>query len=169
MNKHLIHSARTVLLHAKRKWPAVINTILWPFAYRAVEKRHNKLDLKANGLSPLEQLLGHKEESMASDFHTWGYLIFVLNSRSQSNTGIGPPKWDPKARVGIYLSHSSFHAGNVVLVLNLQTGYVSLQYHVVFDDEFSTAPYLQSSEPPPNWIDLVQTHTECATEGSFNM
>eukprot|EP00957_Ditylum_brightwellii_P169385 12892240-Ditylum_brightwellii.AAC.1 len=34
MNKHLTHSARTVLLHAKRKWPAVINIFLWTFAYR---------------------------------------------------------------------------------------------------------------------------------------
>eukprot|EP00957_Ditylum_brightwellii_P114459 8726895-Ditylum_brightwellii.AAC.1 len=35
MNKCITHSARTVLLHAKRKWPAVNNTIFWPFAYRA--------------------------------------------------------------------------------------------------------------------------------------
>eukprot|EP00957_Ditylum_brightwellii_P002087 160548-Ditylum_brightwellii.AAC.1 len=27
MNKRLTHRARTVLLHAKRKWPAVISTI----------------------------------------------------------------------------------------------------------------------------------------------
>eukprot|EP00957_Ditylum_brightwellii_P190477 14499317-Ditylum_brightwellii.AAC.1 len=103
MNKRLTHSTRTVLLHTKRKWLAVINTILWPFAYRAVEERHNKLDLNANGLSPLEQLLGHKKELMASNFHTWGCPIFVINSKSQSNIGIGPPKWDPKARAGIYL------------------------------------------------------------------
>eukprot|EP00957_Ditylum_brightwellii_P029899 2262269-Ditylum_brightwellii.AAC.2 len=88
---------------------------------------------------------------MASNFHTWSCPIFVLDSRSQSSTGIGPPEWDPKARAGIYLGH------------------VSSQYHVVFDDEFSTVPYLQSSEPPPKWIDLVQNHTECATEESFNI
>eukprot|EP00957_Ditylum_brightwellii_P191740 14596807-Ditylum_brightwellii.AAC.1 len=82
---------------------------------------------------------------MASNFHIWGCPTFVLNSRSQSNTEIELPKWDPK------------------------TGHVSPQYHVVFDDEFYTVPYLQSSKPPPNWIDLVQNHTECATEESFNM
>eukprot|EP00957_Ditylum_brightwellii_P081724 6217207-Ditylum_brightwellii.AAC.1 len=70
---------------------------------------------------------------------------------------------------GIYLGHSPFYAGNVALVLNLQTGHVSQQYHVVFDDDFSTVPYPQSSEPPPNWIELVQNHTECVTEESFNM
>eukprot|EP00957_Ditylum_brightwellii_P073539 5587614-Ditylum_brightwellii.AAC.1 len=160
MNKCLTHSARTVLLHTKRKWSAVINTILWLFAYRAVVERHNKLDLNANGLSPLEQLLGHREEIMAGNFHTWDCPIFVLDSRSQDGTGIEPPKRDPKARASIYLGHSPFHAGNVALVLDLQTGHVSPQCHVVFDDEFSTVPYLQSSEPPPNWIDLVQNHTE---------
>eukprot|EP00957_Ditylum_brightwellii_P194325 14799366-Ditylum_brightwellii.AAC.1 len=66
---------------------------------------------------------------MASNFHTWGCPIFALDRRSQSGTGIGPPKWDPKARAGIYLGHSPFHAGNVALVFNLQTGHVSLQYH----------------------------------------
>eukprot|EP00957_Ditylum_brightwellii_P011467 866577-Ditylum_brightwellii.AAC.1 len=55
MNKRLTHSTRTVLPHAKRKQPAVISTILWLFAYNAIEERHNKLDLNANGLSPLEQ------------------------------------------------------------------------------------------------------------------
>ena len=30
--KELSYGARTVLLHAKRKWPSVITTILWPFA-----------------------------------------------------------------------------------------------------------------------------------------
>eukprot|EP00957_Ditylum_brightwellii_P085375 6494986-Ditylum_brightwellii.AAC.1 len=44
INKCLTPSARTILLHTKRKWIAVISTVLWPFAYRAAEDRHNKLD-----------------------------------------------------------------------------------------------------------------------------
>eukprot|EP00957_Ditylum_brightwellii_P156183 11887801-Ditylum_brightwellii.AAC.2 len=117
----------------------------------------------------LEQLLGHKEELMASDVCTWGYLVFVLDNRSQTDTGIEPPKWEPNTRTGICLGHSPFHAGNVALVLNLQTGHMSPQYHFVFDDELSTVLHLQSSEPPPNLIDLVQNHTELATEESFNI
>eukprot|EP00957_Ditylum_brightwellii_P190489 14499662-Ditylum_brightwellii.AAC.2 len=84
---------------------------------------------------------------MASNFHTWGCPIFVLDNISQSGTGIGPAEWDSKAKAGIYLGHSPFHTGNVALVLNLQIGHVSPQYHVVFDNEFSTVPHLQSSEP----------------------
>eukprot|EP00957_Ditylum_brightwellii_P045641 3463067-Ditylum_brightwellii.AAC.1 len=67
--------------------------------------------------------LGHKEELMASDFHTWGCPIFVLDCRSQSSTGIGSPKGDPKIRASIYLGHSPCHADNAALVLNLQTGH----------------------------------------------
>eukprot|EP00957_Ditylum_brightwellii_P059833 4541964-Ditylum_brightwellii.AAC.1 len=81
-------------------------------------------------MSPLEVLLGHKEEISVEDYHSWGCPIFVLDSRLQSGQGIGPPKWDPRAQAGVYLGHSPVHAGNVALVLNLKTGHVSPQYHV---------------------------------------
>ena len=163
MNKKLSHGTRTSLLHAKRKWPDVISTILWPFCYNNVEERQNNLYLNADGMSPIEILLGHKEEIAAEDFHTWGCSVFVLHSSLQSGNDIGPPKWEPRARSGVYLGYSPAHAGNVALVFNLQTGHVSPQYHVVFDDEFTTVPYLQSTEAPPNWADLVENHTENAT------
>eukprot|EP00957_Ditylum_brightwellii_P130508 9956164-Ditylum_brightwellii.AAC.1 len=141
MNKHITNSAITILLHAKRKWPAITSTVKWLFDYRATKERHIKLDLNINGMLPLKQLLGHKEELMTSKFHTLGCPFFILDSRSQSDTGIGTPKWDPKARAGIYLGHSTFNAGNVALVLNLQTNHVRPPYHVVFDDEFSTESF----------------------------
>ena len=49
---------------------------------------------------------------------------------------MGPSKWEQRARIGIYLGHSPFHAGSVALVLNPRTGLVSPQFHVVFDDNF---------------------------------
>eukprot|EP00957_Ditylum_brightwellii_P054540 4132305-Ditylum_brightwellii.AAC.1 len=54
MNKRLSHNASTILLHAKRKWPSIIISILWPFCYKCAEERHNLLDLNAEGLSPME-------------------------------------------------------------------------------------------------------------------
>ena len=41
---------------------------------------------------------------------------------------------------------------------------VSPQYHVVFDDKFTTVKYLQSSEEPPNLQDLFTHHTERSTD-----
>eukprot|EP00957_Ditylum_brightwellii_P072891 5539529-Ditylum_brightwellii.AAC.1 len=169
MNKRLSHNTRTILLHAKRKWPSVITSILWPFCYKCAEERHNLLDLNAEELSPVEVLLGHTEELVADDFRAWGCPVFVLDANLQTGHGIGPSKWNPRSRTGVYLGHSPVHTGNVALVLNLQTGHVSPQYHVVFDDKFLTVPYLQSPEIPPNWADLVAIHTAKATDQSFNL
>ncbi|KAL7447818.1 hypothetical protein ACHAXS_000095, partial [Conticribra weissflogii] len=63
----------------------------------------------------------------------------------------GVPKWEPRARLGIYVGCSPNHAGNVALVLNPKTGLVSPQFHVVFDDEFTTVPHLRKGTVPPNW------------------
>ena len=62
--------------------------------------------------------------------------INVLNAGLQSDS-IGPLKWDPRARLGLYADHSPAHAGSVALILNVNTGHVSPQYHVVFDDDFT--------------------------------
>ena len=76
--------------------------------------------------------------------HTLFCPVYVLDSRLQSAGGPGPPKWEPRSRIGVYLGHSPFHAGSVALVFNPSTGRVSPQYHVVFDDEFSTVPYMEA-------------------------
>ena len=39
-----------------------------------------------------------------------------------------------RSHVGIYIGHSTFHAGLVALVLKSETGHVSTQFHVAFDD-----------------------------------
>ena len=49
------------------------------------------------------------------------------------------PKWEDRSRVGVYLGHSSQHATSVALILNPQTGYISPQFHCIFDDAFDSA------------------------------
>ena len=54
-------------------------------------------------------------------FHPFaGCPVFVLDSRLQT-AGSAIPKWDPRARVGVYLGHSPCHAGSFSLVLNPKT------------------------------------------------
>ena len=48
--------------------------------------------------------------------------------------------------------------------MNLKTGLISPQYHLIFDDEFSTVTYLSSICPPPNWLHLVKHCTERSTD-----
>ena len=163
------YAARTLLLHAKRKWPKVITTVLWPYVLQAVVDSHNRLSLNKDGLSPLERLAGTKEEIIPLDFHTWGCLVYVLEAQNQTG-GIGTPKWDPRSHIDIYLGHSPCHAGSVALVLNLKTGLVSPQFHLVFDDEFTTVPYLNSTDDtPPNWPALLEHSTERATNGQEDL
>ena len=101
-------------------------------------------------------------------FHTFGCPVFVLASGLQ-NAGSFIPKWDPRARVGIYLGHSPCNAGNVALVLNPKTLRVSPQYHIVFDDEFSTVPFMRNGEIPPHWSQLVTSAAELVTDEEFDL
>ena len=71
--------------------------------------------------------------------------------------------------MGIYVGRSPFHAGNVALVLNPKTGHVSPQYHVVFDDDFTTVPYLRSGHIPANWSELVASSVEKVTDEAYNL
>ena len=48
------------------------------------------------------------------------------------------PKWAPRSRCGITLNFSRLHSTLVGLILNPASGVISFQFHVVFDDLFST-------------------------------
>ena len=61
------------------------------------------------------------------------------------------------------LRRSPAHASNVVLVLNPSSGYVSPQYHVIFDDNFTLIPALRMKTVPSNWADLVEKLSESAS------
>ena len=57
-----------------------------------------------------------------------------------------------RSRDGVYLSQSPLHAATVALVLNLQTGRVSPQFHVQFDPAFQTVnPAFGGTSPDSNW------------------
>ena len=71
--------------------------------------------------------------------------------------------------MGIYVGRSPFHAGSVALVLNPRTGHVSPQYHVVFDDDFTTVPYLNSMDVPSHWAALVKSSSESATDEEYTL
>jgi hypothetical protein len=62
--------------------------------------------------------------------------------------------------MGIYVGRSPSHASNVALILNPMTGHISPQFHVVFDDDFTTVPYLRKMEVPPHWAELVRSSAE---------
>jgi len=77
--------------------------------------------------------------------------VYVLDPL---HNGSKLPKWNPRSRHGQYIGQSPLHASSVGLILNLQTGNVTLQYRVVHDDFFETV-YADGTEPPPEWAELV--------------
>jgi hypothetical protein len=64
--------------------------------------------------------------------------VYVLDSEKQQGKGYSKRKWTERSHVGLYLGPSPPHARSVHLVLNLETSFVSPQYHVSFDDHFET-------------------------------
>ena len=58
------------------------------------------------------------------------------------------PKWNPRSCQGKFLGYSKEHATNVGLVLNLQTKRISPQFHVLFDDYFTTVRSVDDATDP---------------------
>ena len=76
------------------------------------------------------------------------------------------PKWTKRTRVGVYLGQSPQHARSVSLILSLQTGCVSPQFHCVVDSNFETTQPLLHQEPLPESLWQVKCHikrTSCAS------
>jgi hypothetical protein len=62
--------------------------------------------------------------------------------------------------MGLYVGCLPSHAANVSLILNPRTGHVSPQFHVIFDDDFTTVSYLRTATIPPFWAELVSASSK---------
>ena len=78
--------------------------------------------------------------------HVWGCPTYVLEPKLQK-PGVKIPKWDPMSRIGFNMGFSKMHSTQVGLVLNLLTGSISPQFHVLFDEMFSTVMSSTSADP----------------------
>ena len=78
-------------------------------------------------------------------FHPLGCPAYVLQNSQQAGQQI--PKWHRRARFGLFLGHSPTHARSVALILNLNTGLVSAQFHVKFDNLFETVKDPDNEHP----------------------
>jgi hypothetical protein len=95
--------------------------------------------------------------------HVWGNPTYVLDPTIQDGKKL--PKWKPRARRGMFLGYKSKNSSTVGMIMNLNTGYVSPQYHVVYDDLFSTVTTTGSQQDivhgrdfdPAQWEMLIST------------
>jgi hypothetical protein len=128
--------ARTILLHAITLWPNVLSEDFWPFAVRHASTFHNAFIDPDRQTSPHQLFTGEPAPWRLQDFRVFGCLIFVLDKHLQDGDSL--PKWKSRCWTSVYVGHSLQHAGNVPFVYNPATTHVSPQYHVTFDDQFTT-------------------------------
>ena len=132
--------ARAMLLHQMLHWPDEADHTLWPFALSHAVYLWNHMPKKDSLLAPIELYTGtamdHQEHFKR--LHVWGAPVYVLDPKLQDGKKL--PKWNPRSRQGMYLGFSPEHSTLVSNVLNLRSGHVGPQYHVVIDDLFTTVP-----------------------------
>ena len=77
------------------------------------------------------------------------YPVYALDSKLQA--GKTKEKWKPRARLGIYLGRSPIHARSVALVMDIEKGYVSPQFHVQFDPSFGSVAWDSGNIVPKSY------------------
>ena len=108
-----------------------------------------------DGITLIKKLAVTKIEIYHRNHHTWGCPVYVLEKIWPDNIA-ELTKWEPRSSAGICLGHYPFHEVSLTLFLYTETGHVSSQFHVVFDDEISIVLFMRKIRISPNWIDLVQ-------------
>ena len=153
----VVNIARTMMLHAKMRWPKTVKTLLWPMAMKHAEYIVNRVP-RLNNVCALDVVMKTVvPRHSLQQLHVWGAPCYVLEPKLQDGHKI--PKFDPRSRRGLHLGWSPKHAATVPFVLNLSTGHVSPQFHVVFDDWFTTVNTEdkddEDSIESPEWAELL--------------
>jgi hypothetical protein len=129
--------ARSMLLHMAIHWPDQFSEDLWPMALAYAAFLHNHIPKRSQGLAPIELFCGTRLNcSYLRRARVFGCPSFVLDPKLQDGKKL--PKWKPRSRQGQFLGFSPDHSTSVSLILNVQTGSISPQFHVVFDEKFTT-------------------------------
>ena len=120
------------------------------------------------GKTPEQKFAGMELQNPPMDYYTWDCTIFFLEAPLQGGTA-GMHKWEPRARTVVYIGHSPFHAGSVVLVLNTRTRHTHPQKNVAFDDILSTVENMRKVTAPGNWKNMVEENSELATQENITL
>ena len=155
----VVSISRTMMLHAKMRWPKAVTTKLWPMAMKHAQFLINHVP-NMNNVCPMDLVLKTMTpRHVLRNAHVWGAPCYVLDPKLQDGHKI--PKFDPRSRQALHLGWSPKHASSVPLVLNLSTGKVSPQFHVVFDDWFTTVSSKDDNGEEPidgeAWTDLLMS------------
>ena len=145
--------ARAIILYAACHWDQEVTSELWSTAVDYVMYLYNNL-LNEQEISSADLF---SEFTMPRytlrDCHIWGCSVYVLDLALAAGKKL--PRWQPCSRRGIFLESSPVHSSDLPLILNLRIGKISPQYHVVFDNNFTTVCSRPEYTNPPWWWNVV--------------
>ena len=128
---------RTMMLHQALLWLEKFDMQLWPFALTHAAYLWNVIPNGGHRITPIEIYTGTKMgNKIIRSEKTWGYSAYGLDPNLQDGKKL--PKWDLLTRQGQYLGKSTKYASSIGLIKNLKTGFISPQFHVIYDHKFET-------------------------------
>ena len=131
--------AKSMMMHQLLHWPDEYDEANWPFAVDQACWIWNNMPKTRWSPTPLEVFTKMKQPTsdLLQRARVWGCPASVLDPRLQDKQKI--PKWTKRSRSGMYVGSSMYHHSTVGRILNLKTGAVSAQFHVLYDELFTTA------------------------------
>ena len=142
-------------------WTDVITTEFSQYAIKLEIDVGNKFP-DESGITTLERFSSTKGHTRVKQFHTFGLPCFILNPKLCQNKSI--PKWTHRSIQAVSLGISLHHAGSVAMALNLKTGYIYPQLHIVFDDNFTTTSARITNKILDNWGNIFKNHCKLTPE-----
>eukprot|EP00957_Ditylum_brightwellii_P168613 12833894-Ditylum_brightwellii.AAC.1 len=137
---------------------------LWAFAFRHAVDNWNSTPMKVLEYRTLDEVFSGFTSRFKpifqtfKNFHPFGCPVYIMDKAKTD--GNKPPKWDPCSRVSAFLGYFRDHARNVAWVMNPNTDHISAQYHVIFDDMFTTVTTTTDADKIELWNGLFPTHTK---------
>ena len=125
------------MIHSELSWPDSSEIILCPMDMAHSVHLHNHTPNISGGMSPEEVWKRSKSSKSAlHNAYTWGFPAYVLWPILQDGNKL--PKWITRSSRSQYFGLSPLYYITVGLVRKLQTGNISPQFHLVFDEYFDT-------------------------------
>jgi hypothetical protein len=129
--KTVAHWACANMLHLATLWPQCADSKFWPQATDYAVWVFNRLPSLDSRIAPNELWSGvqaHGTDMTCA--HVFGCPIYVLEGSLQDGKKI--TMWNPWAHLGLFLGFLNLHSLQVPFVLNVDTGHIPPQLHVIF-------------------------------------
>jgi Reverse transcriptase (RNA-dependent DNA polymerase) len=127
----------------------VVEVNLWPMAVSYSVWLYNHIP-RNTGIAPIDAVSKVKHHGELARTHVFGCPVYVLDPKLQDGQKI--PKFKPRSRRGMFVGFSRHHSSIVPLILNLSTLSITPQYHVIFDDWFTSISNSGEIDPTnPIW------------------